>query len=100
MRRMNGRVWLRPAERTVRVQAGMRWRDLQDRLDPHGLAVKTMRRYSNFSVGGSVSVNCRGRYVGHGPVEPACPDVERLRRIKRDADPAGRFSNELWRKYL
>ena len=34
MRQMNGLVWLRPADRAVRVQAGMRWRDLQDLLDP------------------------------------------------------------------
>ena len=30
----------------------------------------------------------------------AYPEAERLRRIKRDIDPAGKFSNELWRKYL
>lgn len=68
MRQMNGLVWLRPEDRAVRVQAGMRWRDLQDVLDPHGLAVKVMQSYANFSVGGSVSVNCHGRYVGLGPV--------------------------------
>lgn len=68
MRQMNGLVWLRPTERAVRVQAGMRWRDLQDLLDPLGLAVKIMQSYSNFSVGGSVSVNCHGRYVGLGPI--------------------------------
>ena len=37
MRQLAGLVWLRPQERAVRVQAGMRWRDLQDLLDPHGL---------------------------------------------------------------
>lgn len=68
MRQMNALVWLRPEERTVRVQAGMRWRDLQDLLDPQGLAVKIMQSYSNFSIGGSVSVNSHGRYVGLGPV--------------------------------
>jgi FAD/FMN-containing dehydrogenase len=68
MRGMNRLVWLRASERAVRVQAGMSWRDLQDQLDPLGLAVKTMQSYSNFTVGGSVSVNCHGRYVGHGPV--------------------------------
>jgi FAD/FMN-containing dehydrogenase len=68
MRRLSGLVWLRPSERTVRVQAGMRWRDLQDHLDPLGLAVKTMQSYANFTVGGSVAVNAHGRYVGHGPV--------------------------------
>jgi FAD/FMN-containing dehydrogenase len=68
MRRMNQLVWIRPHERVVRVQAGMRWRDLQDQLDPLDLAVKTMQSYSNFTVGGSVSVNAHGRYVGNGPV--------------------------------
>jgi len=68
MRQMRGLVWLRPEDRAVRVQAGMRWRDLQGHLDPHGLAVKIMQSYANFTVGGSVSVNCHGRYVGLGPV--------------------------------
>jgi FAD/FMN-containing dehydrogenase len=68
MRRMNGLVWLRATDRTVRVQAGMTWRDLQDHLNPRGLAVKTMQSYANFTVGGSVSVIAHGRYVGHGPV--------------------------------
>lgn len=68
LRQMNALVWLRPADRAVRVQAGMRWRDLQDFLDPLGLSVKIMQSYSNFTIGGSISVNCHGRYVGLGPV--------------------------------
>ncbi|KQV98424.1 FAD-binding protein [Rhizobacter sp. Root1221] len=65
---MNRLVWIRPEDKVVRVQAGMRWRDLQDVLDPLGLAVRTMQSYANFTVGGSVSVNAHGRYVDHGPV--------------------------------
>lgn len=61
-------VWLDAAQRRVRVQAGMRWRDLLDHLDPHDLSPRIMQSYSNFSIGGSVSVNCHGRYVGAGPV--------------------------------
>lgn len=68
MREMNALLWIKPREKRVRVQAGMRWRDLQDILDPLGLAVKTMQSYANFSIGGSVSVNAHGRYLGHGPV--------------------------------
>lgn len=68
MRGMNKLVWLRAAQRQVRVQAGMRWRELQGLIDPHGLAVKTMQSYANFTVGGAVSVNAHGRYVGNGPV--------------------------------
>ncbi|CAN7208454.1 MULTISPECIES: FAD-binding oxidoreductase [unclassified Variovorax] len=68
MREMNRLVWLRPDTKTVRVEAGMRWRDLQDHIDAHQLSVQTMQSYANFTVGGSVSVNAHGRYVGHGPI--------------------------------
>ena len=68
MRGMTGLVRIDPAARVARVQAGMRWRDLQDVLDPLGLAVHTMQSFSNFTVGGAVSVNAHGRYVGNGPV--------------------------------
>lgn len=68
MRSMRRLIQFDPARKTVRVQAGMRWRDLQTLIDPHGLAVQTMQSYANFTVGGSVSVNCHGRYVGHGPI--------------------------------
>ncbi|GHB98836.1 FAD-binding protein [Thermomonas carbonis] len=57
-----------PVAMRARVQAGASWRDLQDRLDPHGLSVRIMQSYSNFSIGGSLSVNCHGRYVGRGPL--------------------------------
>lgn len=68
MRAMKQLVWLKADARTVRVQAGMTWRDLQEVLDPEGLAVMTMQSYANFTVGGSVSVNVHGRYVGNGPI--------------------------------
>ena len=32
--------------------------------------------------------------------EQAYPEVEALRSLKRDIDPAGRFSNSLWARYL
>jgi FAD/FMN-containing dehydrogenase len=30
----------------------------------------------------------------------AYPEAESLRALKRSVDPAGRFTNELWSKYL
>lgn len=68
MRQMNKLIKIDRSNRVVRVQAGMAWRDLQEALDPLGLAVRTMQSYANFTVGGTVSVNAHGRYVGHGPV--------------------------------
>ena len=56
------------SEKWIRVQAGIRWCDIQHYVDPHDLSVKAMQSYANFTVGGSLSVNAHGRYVGEGPV--------------------------------
>ena len=68
MRTLNRIVWFAPTEKAIRVQAGVRWCDIQRFVDPHGLAVKIMQTYANFTVGGALSVNCHGRYVGLGPL--------------------------------
>ena len=68
MRGMRRLLHLDVVKRRVRVQAGMRWRELQTLIDPHDLSIAIMQSYSNFTVGGSVSVNCHGRYVGKGPI--------------------------------
>jgi FAD/FMN-containing dehydrogenase len=57
-----------PANKEITVQSGITWRDIQERIDPHNLSVKIMQTYSNFTVGGSLSVNVHGRYVGLGPI--------------------------------
>lgn len=53
---------------TATVQGGMRWYDLQKIIDKKNLSVKVMQSYANFSVGGSLSVNVHGRYLGYGPI--------------------------------
>jgi len=68
MRRLNQILSFSPVDRTIRVQTGTRWCDLQRFLDPHGFAVKIMQTYANFTVGGSLSVNVHGRYIGLGPL--------------------------------
>src|SRR5215469_6396398 len=68
MRRMNRVLNFSPEEATIRVQAGIRWCDIQKFIDPHSLSVKIMQTYANFTVGGSLSVNVHGRYMGLGPV--------------------------------
>lgn len=50
------------------VQPGIRWREIQKYIDPYNLSVKIMQTYADFTVGGSISVNCHGRYVGYGPI--------------------------------
>ena len=91
---MDRMIRLDPVAHTVRVQAGMRWRRLQALLDPHDLSVKVMQSYSNFSVGGSVSVNCHGRYIGEGAIASTVRALQlvtadgRTRELSRDREPA------------
>lgn len=54
--------------RTITVQTGIRWRQIQDRIDSANLSIKVMQSFANFTVGGSLSVNAHGRYVGFGPL--------------------------------
>lgn len=68
MRRMNRLLSFSPIERVVHVQAGIRWCDIQKFIDPHDLSISIMQTYANFTVGGSLSVNCHGRYMGQGPL--------------------------------
>lgn len=55
-------------KKQITVQTGVRWRDIQDEIDKHDLSIKIMQTYSNFTVGGSLSVNVHGRYIGEGPL--------------------------------
>jgi FAD/FMN-containing dehydrogenase len=68
LREFNQVVSFSPGDKVIRVQSGIRWRDIQTFIDPHNLSVKIMQTYSNFTVGGSLSVNVHGRYMGLGPV--------------------------------
>lgn len=68
MRSFNKILYLDKVNKKITVQAGARWRDLQEVIDPHNLSIQIMQTYSNFTVGGSLSVNVHGRYVGEGPL--------------------------------
>ena len=100
MRQMKRVVWLRAAEHRVRVQAGITWRDLQDVLDEHDLSVRTMQSYSNFTVGGAVSVNCHGRYVGHGPVSESVRALQLVLADGRVVEASRSENTELLRAAL
>jgi FAD/FMN-containing dehydrogenase len=76
MRQMKRVIALSPEQRQITVQAGIRWRDIQDAIDRYDLSIKIMQTYANFTVGGALSVNAHGRYMGRGPV------VQSVRAIK------------------
>lgn len=68
MRAMNRILEFSPERRTITVQPGVRWCDIQRFVDPHGLSVRVMQPFANFTVGGALGVNCHGGYVGAGPL--------------------------------
>jgi FAD/FMN-containing dehydrogenase/uncharacterized membrane protein YhaH (DUF805 family) len=68
MRALNRVLDFSKENKTIKVEAGIRWCDIQREVDQHGLSIKIMQTYANFTVGGSLSVNCHGRYIGLGPL--------------------------------
>lgn len=65
---LNKLIELNTQEKTATVEAGMTWKQLQEYIAPHGLAVKAMQSYNDFSIGGSVSVNVHGQDLATGQI--------------------------------
>lgn len=66
MTHFNKIVSFDPAAKVIRVQAGATWKDIQDKVNPYGLSVKTMQSQNIFTVGGSISINAHGRDIRNG----------------------------------
>lgn len=56
------------ANKIVRVQAGAKWKDVQEYINPHGLAVQVMQSSYVFTVGGTLSANAHGRDLDRSSV--------------------------------
>ena len=63
------------------VQSGVTWRELQEYLNPEGLAVMVMQGPNLFTVGGSMSVNAHGWDLRNGPLAST---VESFRILTAD----------------
>jgi FAD/FMN-containing dehydrogenase len=64
------RIQLDKERKTVNLQSGARWWQLQQLLDKQGLSVKSMQSINIFSVGGTLSVNAHGIDPMPGPTAP------------------------------
>jgi FAD/FMN-containing dehydrogenase/uncharacterized membrane protein YhaH (DUF805 family) len=76
LRNLNKIIAFSAQDKTIKVEAGIRWCDIQKYVDQHDLSVKIMQTYANFTVGGSLSVNCHGRYIGLGAVILSVRSIE------------------------
>ncbi len=79
-------------KKEITVQAGITWRKIQEYIDSADLSVKIMQTYANFTVGGSLSVNVHGRYIGEGPLVHS---VTSIKMVMADGSlwPASRTEN-------
>lgn len=68
MRQFDKVVAFSKENKEITVQAGITWRKIQEFIDPHDLSLQIMQSYASFTVGGSLSVNVHGRYIGKGPL--------------------------------
>jgi len=76
LRKLNKVLALDAQQKLITVQTGATWKEIQEFLQPHGLAVKIMQFANLFTVGGSLSVNCNG-------IDPHCgPFIESVRSLK------------------
>jgi len=64
----NKLIKLDAINKTVTVQTGMTWEQLQNILHSHNLSIKVMQSSNVFSIGGSLSVNVHGRDPHYGSI--------------------------------
>lgn len=68
MQNMNHIINLDIEKQQITVEAGTTWLKILEEIDPKELSIKIMQSFYNFTVGGSLSVNVHGRYVGEGAI--------------------------------
>jgi FAD/FMN-containing dehydrogenase len=49
--------------KTITIQAGATWKQVQEFIDQKDLSLEGIQSYNDFSVGGSIGVNCHGRDI-------------------------------------
>lgn len=98
MRTFNRVLEINPIEKTIRVEAGATWEDVQEAIQPQGLSLKVAQSQSIFTIGGSLSVNAHGRDIRFGSMGETVREMTLLtptgevKEINRD-DP------DEWMKY-
>ncbi|MGG3801733.1 FAD-binding oxidoreductase [Metabacillus fastidiosus] len=99
MRTFNRILEIDELEKTIRVEAGATWEDVQEAIIPYGLALKVTQSQSIFTIGGSLSVNAHGRDIRFGPMAGTVKEMTLLtptgeiKKVTRD-------NSEEWMKYV
>ncbi|MDJ0331296.1 FAD-binding oxidoreductase [Planococcus sp. S3-L1] len=71
------------AAKTVTVQSGATWADIQEAINPYGFSLKVSQSQNIFTVGGSLSVNAHGLDIRNGGLTDT---VSSMRLIDANGD--------------
>jgi FAD/FMN-containing dehydrogenase len=99
MRSFNKILEIDKEAKTVKVESGASWEDVQEAVKEDGLALKVTQSQSIFTIGGSLSVNAHGRDIRFGPMAGTVKEMTVL-------TPAGeiktvtREDSAEWMKYM
>lgn len=99
MRTFNKVLAINTQEKTIRVEAGATWEDVQAAILPYGFALKVTQSQSIFTLGGSLSVNAHGRDIRFGSMAETIKEMTLLTptgNIKK----VTREDAEEWMKYV
>ena len=78
MRTFNQVLELDEQQKTIRVEAGATWEDVQEAIQPYGFALKVTQSQSIFTIGGSLSVNAHGRDIRFGSMAETVKEMTLL----------------------
>lgn len=70
-------------KKTITVQSGATWANIQEYINPYGLALKVSQSQNIFTIGGSLSVNAHGLDIRNGGL---IDTVESLRLLDANGD--------------
>ncbi len=78
MRTFNRIMEIDDQAKTIKVESGATWEDVQKAIAPHGLALKVNQSQAIFTIGGSLSVNAHGRDILFGPLAETVKEMTLL----------------------
>ncbi|MGJ9386002.1 FAD-binding oxidoreductase [Salipaludibacillus sp. CF4.18] len=99
MRTFNDVINIDEQAKTIRVEAGATWEDVQEEVLPYGLALKVAQSQSIFTIGGSISVNAHGRDIRFGPMAGTVKELTLLTPTG-EIKTVTRDDSENWMKYV
>lgn len=99
MRSFNRILDMDVRQKTIRVEAGATWEDVQEAIQPYGLALKVTQSQSILTIGGSLSVNAHGRDIRFGPMAETVKEMTLL-TPEGEIKTVNRDDPDEWMKYV